>query len=329
MSRKRKPKSNIDANMIYLGSPREEAEIDELAESDELETLAAADVSSEDDAPGLFQETADIDDSKVLPQLLPDYIVDDEQQDDFETAEPADAFLEIVQGGRDDRRRVSGSDLHLNPFNAICHLRFVTKSGGAFVGTGWLIAPRTVITAGHCVFCKPHGGWVRSMTISTQRNGGPSTARESQTVTRGFKTTEVYTRLRHGDPREPEYDYGAIILPRAFQRAGHFGYAVYAPDKLRNETFNVVGYPGEKSGTMWGHFQRGLSVSSRLLTYQIDTTKGQSGAPLFDIVPGPNGSGKRYVSVGIHNAGNDRENFATRVNRDVFTLLDKWRGMGQ
>src|SRR5687768_6326230 len=51
--------------------------------------------------------------------------------------------------GRDERVRILDTDLY--PWSAICALRMRGPSGGA-MGTGWFIGPRTVITAGHCVY---------------------------------------------------------------------------------------------------------------------------------------------------------------------------------
>src|SRR4051812_15241614 len=51
--------------------------------------------------------------------------------------------------GQDDRTRIL--ETHLPPWRMICALEMETTFG-SFIGTGWFAGPKTLITAGHCVF---------------------------------------------------------------------------------------------------------------------------------------------------------------------------------
>src|SRR5258708_15868341 len=60
-------------------------------------------------------------------------------------------LLEAVIG-IDDRVKVAQSLLATNPWRQICALRIKSQTNRMFVGTGWFIGPKTLATAGHCVF---------------------------------------------------------------------------------------------------------------------------------------------------------------------------------
>jgi glutamyl endopeptidase len=52
--------------------------------------------------------------------------------------------------GADNRVRVFATTSY--PWRAVCSLKITAKDNSKWIGTGWLVGPRTVITAGHCVF---------------------------------------------------------------------------------------------------------------------------------------------------------------------------------
>jgi V8-like Glu-specific endopeptidase len=74
-------------------------------------------------------------------------------------AEQAARVLEVIIGN-DDRVRIERTtDV---PWRRYCALR-ITFPKGVFRGTGFLIGPRAVATAGHCVYMHDQGGWARSV----------------------------------------------------------------------------------------------------------------------------------------------------------------------
>src|SRR5271157_3349706 len=76
---------------------------------------------------------------------------------------------------RDDRVRIL--DTELAPWRMICALRMQGGSGAGAIGTGWFIGPRTVITAGHCVFSNYFfGGWASTIEVIPGLNGNGSDA---------------------------------------------------------------------------------------------------------------------------------------------------------
>jgi V8-like Glu-specific endopeptidase len=224
-------------------------------------------------------------------------------------------MAEVVQG-RDDRTRVTRTRDF--PYRCICSLVITAGDGTPWVGTGWLAGPRTVVTAGHCVYMRTQGGWARQIAVFPARNGQQIWY---QVASRRFRSVEGWTvRAR------PEADYGAILLPEtpAIGALGFFGYSVLANSELSGLAVTLAGYPADKTGqlagTLWEHARRLTSLASATLTYDIDTYGGQSGAPVFF-----QDNGAPYA-VGIHNYGDLTGNSATRITDRVFENIERWKG---
>ncbi len=201
------------------------------------------------------------------------------------------------------------------PWRRICALRIQFPSGATYRGTGFLIGPRAVATAGHCVYLHNQGGWARSIEVipgcnGTQRPLGQATATMFRSVG-GWVTS-----------KKPESDYGCVILPPgAFggRSIGSFGFAAFTPAELLAQTAVLAGYPGDKPfAELWGMSRVIKAVSSGTLMYDIDTMGGQSGAPVYI-----KRNGNRYV-IGIHNYGSSTVNSATRITQPVYDNLLNW-----
>ncbi len=223
------------------------------------------------------------------------------------------AQLEVVIG-TDDRVRITNT--REVPWKRICQLLITAGDGRRFLGTGWLIGPRTLVTAGHCVHMKSHGGWVRSIEVTPGRNAEQkpygSMAASRVASVRGW------TLRQHRD-----YDYAAVFLPRPFQAndIGSFGFAAFSDQQIVASKLNIAGYPGDKpAGTMWYHGRVAKSVTATRVNYDIDTFGGQSGAAVYIRRP----DGKRYA-VAIHTNGSPSGNSAVRITRPVFQNLNTWR----
>ncbi len=86
-------------------------------------------------------------------------------------AEGQESVLEIVIGA-DDRVRVT--NVTAFPWRVICSLQIRAQDGSRWIGTGWLIGRRTLITAGHCVYIHDRGGWATRIEVIPGRNAAGS-----------------------------------------------------------------------------------------------------------------------------------------------------------
>ena len=125
-------------------------------------------------------------------------------------------IVEVVIGD-DDRKAVP--DATQSPWRHICALRIRTRTNKDYVGTGWLIGPRTIMTAGHCVFMHDHGGWAKSISVipALEGHARPYGLYKS---TR-FSAVDGWTVNRDSD-----FDYGVIFLDEPVgSQAGWFAFA--------------------------------------------------------------------------------------------------------
>jgi glutamyl endopeptidase len=238
---------------------------------------------------------------------------------DIGTASFGDAFESVMESviGTDERVRIT--DTAKYPYRAIASLMITARDGSEWLGTGWFISGRTLITAGHVVYIKNSGvpgrdGWVRTIRVMP--------GRDVNNLPYGFATSSQFWSVTGwGDSGDQNFDYAAIIIPEDLgSRVGTFGYGAFSDATLNGQMINVTGYPGDKpSGTMWHDSRVIASTSPTKVHYALDTAGGQSGAPAYIIR-----DGKRYA-VAVHAYGGSTTNSGTRISTPVFQNLRNWR----
>ncbi len=219
--------------------------------------------------------------------------------------------------GTDERVQIQ--DTKKYPWRVNASLLITAADNSQWIGTGWFISQRTLVTAGHCVYIKNSGvpgrdGWIKKIQVMPGRNGN--------TLPFGASTaTEFWTVLGWADQGLEIYDYGAIILTAAFpEDLGFFGFGVFSDNELMSSVANVEGYPGDKpSGSLWYDSRQINNVNPDKIFYAADTAGGQSGACVYVI---KNGDRK---GVAIHAYGGRTANSGTRISSQVYTNLESWK----
>ncbi|HYU31148.1 MAG TPA: trypsin-like serine protease [Thermoanaerobaculia bacterium] len=224
-------------------------------------------------------------------------------------------FAEAIIGN-DDRVQQTQTDQYV--WRAIASLRITARDGSQWLGTGWFISPRTLITAGHVVYIKGSGdpnrdGWVSNIDVVPGRNAAVKPFGTVKATT--FWSVRGWTE--RGDQNQ---DYAAIILDTPLGiSTGWFGYGVFDDNRLVGVQAHVAGYPGDKAlGTLWHHSLPIASVSVPKVFYAIDTAGGQSGAAVYVL------ENNLPIAVAVHAYGGSVSNSGTRIIPPVFQNLRQW-----
>jgi V8-like Glu-specific endopeptidase len=227
-------------------------------------------------------------------------------------------FLEIVLG-EDDRVQVTSGVTKVYPWRCICSLRITASDGSLWIGTAWLIGPRTLATAGHCVYMHSRGGWAESIEVIPGRDGAERPF--GSCMATEFRSVTGWT-----EDQDRDYDYGAIVLPPECpygEQLGWYGILNETDARLTNLLVNLAGYPGDKpAGTQWFHARSINQVSPKTVVYDIDTAGGQSGAPVWVYR-----AGNRH-GIAIHTNGALSGNSGTRITAEVYDNLVSWKNEG-
>lgn len=219
--------------------------------------------------------------------------------------------------GTDERVKISATRQY--PWRLNASLLITAADNSQWIGTGWFISPRTLVTAGHCVYIKHSGvpgrdGWVKKIQVMPGRNG-------TELPFGGITATEFWSVKGWGENGQENYDYGTIILPAPFpDELGFYGFGVFEDLQLLASTANIAGYPGDKpKGTQWYDFRQIASVNPDKVFYAADTAGGQSGACVYVVVDG------QRTGVAIHTYGGNTANSGTRISSQVFANLEAWK----
>jgi len=217
----------------------------------------------------------------------------------------------------DLRRQVTETEKWPNSVHGV-----ISLEGGSW-GTGTLIGPNIVITAGHNLYSLDEETYadINSMRFlpGAHQRGLPF----GKIKVQHYCVSPEYVR-------SGQEDYGILILSEPIgEKVGYFGLSCLSPFELGKTEINITGYPGDKVRNkgcfgkffeMWGMKGRvsGIDQARSLFSYEIDTNAGQSGSGVFYQKDG------NYYVCGIHVMGFENTNQATFLTRKIYEQIYIW-----
>jgi len=229
------------------------------------------------------------------------------------------------------------SEPSLIPFRYIGNLlitfpRSVTYPGekGLFVGTGFLISPKHVLTAGHNIYNHKRGGWAEDIIFTPAQDGKNKPFGSAKAKIESLRTL---TKWIEGRGQAVEHDIGIITLDRPIgEEAGWAGllsiteFEKRFSQLLKSTIFDptIAGYPMNKDmhnnkvcrSKNGAYMAEAIMLSNKrnaktitkvegaLIHYTISTLDGNSGSPIMVRV---NYSDEKsmdgYYIIGLHTLG--------------------------
>ena len=140
----------------------------------------------------------------------------------------------------------------------------------------------------------------------------------SQLSGSAWNTTDQFRASSNADAVAAEQrDYGVIQIDGDFTgTAAPLKFDAYSAADLTGETASVIGYPTDQPwGTQWGDTDKIIAVEGGQLRYNITTSPGDSGSPVY---------AEFGKVVGIHNYGDTGFNIGTWIDLNVATQIRNW-----
>lgn len=236
--------------------------------------------------------------------------------------------------GTDERVQVVNTNIW--PYRATCKLymeydnvynnstkKYITLK---YIGTGFLVGPNLLVTAGHCVYGDVTNSGDCEDNIKNPRfpnrikvYAGANGYSDINSNYAYYATVdEINIQKQYYENPSFDYDWAACKLNWNLGSAtGYYG-------KISNwyeqgAKVYSYGYPADKSATMCE--TRGQLVNQNTYTYEynFDTVAGQSGSPVFMTT----NNGAVYV-CGIHTSGSSTVNGGTKINTFIFHYLNSF-----
>lgn len=212
--------------------------------------------------------------------------------------------------GKDDRRRVTRTAINSYPERAIVHIETDLSNC-----TGFFIGPKTVATAGHCVYSSKYNRWAKYAIIIPAADGYVS--RYPFTTAKNFHSVSGWVKSEN-----PAYDYGAITTKESVgKQTGSFGVKISSPYYSYNgQKVAVAGYPTDKPyHTMWKAIGTFRSHSQNFLYYDTDIWYGMSGGPAYQT------GICEACSLAIHTYSFQNYNAGRRFTSDMYQNYLMWK----
>ena len=180
-------------------------------------------------------------------------------------------------------------------------------------GSASLIDESFILTAGHCVFLRDFGGWIRGAKFAPGAIGGTTTFGLANAVRCWVPEEWIASQ-------DENYDFAIVALDRSFStQCGYIGAYAASDEQLTKSKVLISGYPTDKGGyDPYYAIDSLIAVDKYRIHYLISSYRGQSGAAVLQY----NDAGNDDLAVGVHTYGSSVENSGARMTVDLINGID-------
>lgn len=185
----------------------------------------------------------------------------------------------------DRRKNLDENNKNNNPIIKL----FIKINDEDFLGTGFFISNKHILTAAHCV------------TNGNLREESTSIVAVDYKNKKIYYSNKIFIHQRFS--LNINFDISIIEIKEEYNGA-LWELDSTSFDKHENDTIYVSGYPGEYfDNEIYYHNGKDIKIKDYQIEYNIDTTPGQSGSPIYyyDARNNPN-------IIGIHTRSNNKLN---------------------
>ena len=212
--------------------------------------------------------------------------------------------------GGDNRTKVTNTKTL--PYSAICYIEIDWPDGSTTTGTAWMIYKDIAVTAGHCVYSTGHGGWATNIKLWPGKNGYGLWNNPYGTT----EASNMHTSTNWTSSANENFDWAVLELEDNIgDKTGWFGFG-WSANNQTGTSVTISGYPGEYRYFQYKMSGQISSCTTNKLYYTIDTTDGQSGAPIYT---------SDNIAYGIHCHEDATQNSGTRITEWLFNYLSSFR----
>jgi TPR repeat protein/V8-like Glu-specific endopeptidase len=220
--------------------------------------------------------------------------------------------LNSVKPGQDGRTRINNTTDWPYPFHS--QLDITYAGGKNYGGSGILVGPQHILTAGHNIYdYEDKTGWAQRIIARLALNDKLAPYGES-------RANRIYTFKGWTHQGNKAYDMALLVLDKPIgYNIGWCGLLSSTSQDLQTHKVHITGYPGDKGfKQMWSMSGYLKGVHAEELEYKIDTFGEQSGSGIW-----LNKWGYPYV-VGIHTLGGGDRNSGVRLSYVKLKQVIEW-----
>lgn len=231
-----------------------------------------------------------------------------------------------IYGGTDNRWKITTPSSY-GQYRNTCRLRMKFSDNSYHIGTGFVLSDSAIATAGHCVYefdtDTTNGNWVTSIEVWPAYSNG--TKPYGAVTGTSFECGSAWK-----NSKDATQDWGIIQVSNNFPSlCGYLGLR-WQSGTYVGTSVTVPGYPAKIGNSlettvngkyMYVHSNNVTWNSSSVVTYeQLDTSGGQSGAPVFYY-----SSDTGYTAIAIHRGQYNGKNSGVRLSEWLYNHMMTYR----